>query len=51
MLTSIYLAHIAGKDIQWSASIARSEGVIDSESRMSYLVAEIQDPYRLNKTR
>ena len=43
------LGTYSGKDIQWSASIARSEGVIDSESRMSYLVAEIQDPYRLNK--
>jgi RND family efflux transporter MFP subunit len=44
------LGTYSGKDIQWSASIARSEGVIDSESRMSYLVAEIQDPYRLNKS-
>lgn len=38
----------AGKDIQWQAEIARSEGVVDNKSRMSYLVAEIQDPYRLN---
>lgn len=37
----------AGKDIQWQAQIARSEGVIDDKSRMSYLVAEIQDPYHL----
>jgi RND family efflux transporter MFP subunit len=43
------LGTYSGKDIQWLASIARSEGVIDNESRMSYLVAEIQDPYRLNK--
>lgn len=39
----------SGQEIQWSANIARSEGVIDSNSRMSYLVAEIQDPYHLQK--
>jgi RND family efflux transporter MFP subunit len=38
----------AGKKTQWHARIARSEGVIDSKSRMSYLVAEINDPYNLN---
>ncbi len=37
----------AGKEQQWTAKIARSEGVIDSKSRMSYLVAEINDPYIL----
>ncbi len=40
----------AGKEIQWQADIARSEGVIDSKSRMSYLVAEIRDPYHLNNS-
>jgi RND family efflux transporter MFP subunit len=38
----------AGIDTQWQAKIARSEGVIDNKSRMSYLVAEISDPYLLN---
>lgn len=37
----------AGEEIQWQANIARSEGVVDSKSRMSYLVAEIKDPYHL----
>jgi len=37
----------AGKNVTWSAKIARSEGVIDNKSRMSYLVAEINDPYGL----
>lgn len=32
---------------EWQAQISRSEGVIDSTSRMSYLVAEIKDPYLL----
>ena len=40
----------AGQDTQWQANIARSEGVIDSKSRMSYLVAEINDPYRLKSS-
>ncbi|MDO6444715.1 efflux RND transporter periplasmic adaptor subunit [Colwellia sp. 1_MG-2023] len=37
----------AGIDTTWRAHIARSEGVIDNKSRMSYLVAEIKDPYSL----
>ncbi len=40
----------AGKNVIWQAKIARSEGVIDSKSRMSYLVAEVKDPYGLNTT-
>jgi len=39
----------AGKGAIWRANIARSEGVIDNKSRMSYLVAEIKDPYGLNR--
>lgn len=41
------IGSFAGKEIQWQAEIARSEGVIDDKSRMSYLVAEIKDPYHL----
>ncbi len=37
----------AGQDSQWQARIARSEGVIDNKSRMTYLVAEINNPYLL----
>lgn len=43
----------SGQKKIWNAKIVRSEGVIDSASRMSYLVAEINDPYALiqnNKT-
>ncbi len=40
----------AGKNLQWQANIVRDEGVVDDTSRMSYLVAEIKDPYRLTKT-
>ena len=40
----------AGQKVQWHAQIVRSEGVIDNESRMSYLVAEINDPYLIGKS-
>lgn len=37
----------AGNKKVWNAKIVRDEGVIDSNSRMTYLVAEINDPYAL----
>ena len=37
----------AGKSVEWFANIARNEGVIDDKSRMTYLVAEIENPYLL----
>ncbi|NQY87352.1 MAG: efflux RND transporter periplasmic adaptor subunit [Colwellia sp.] len=37
----------AGKSIEWLADIVRNEGVIDDKSRMTYLVAEIINPYLL----
>ena len=37
----------AGKAAHWQAVISRTEGVIDSKSRMNYLVAEVEDPYGL----
>ncbi|SES65711.1 efflux RND transporter periplasmic adaptor subunit [Thalassotalea agarivorans] len=37
----------SGQPMTWHAHVARSEGVIDGESRMSYLVAEVSDPYLL----
>ncbi|ABV35500.1 efflux transporter, RND family, MFP subunit [Shewanella sediminis HAW-EB3] len=38
-------ASLAGKTVTWTGDIIRSEGVIDAENRMVYLVAEIKDPY------
>jgi len=35
-----------GTDQQWTAKIVRDEGVIDEQSRMIYLVAEIKKPYQ-----
>ncbi|QOL26034.1 efflux RND transporter periplasmic adaptor subunit [Thalassotalea sp. LPB0316] len=43
----ILSGNYAGKKRTWQATIARSEGVIDANSRMSYLVAQIKDPYGL----
>ncbi|WP_371188191.1 efflux RND transporter periplasmic adaptor subunit [Thalassotalea maritima] len=33
---------------QWSSFVARYEGVVSNESRVHYLVAQIDDPYNLN---
>jgi len=38
----------AGVETTWQAEIVRNEGVIDNKSRMSYLVAEVKDPYALS---
>jgi RND family efflux transporter MFP subunit len=36
-----------GKPTTWTAQIVRSEGVVDQRSRVTYAVAQIQDPYQL----
>lgn len=43
----ILRSQYSGNKQEWRANIKRSEGVIDNESRMNYLVAEIHDPYGL----
>lgn len=40
--------NFAGQVQQWQGKIVRSEGVIDNRSRMTYLVAEVVDPYGLS---
>lgn len=35
---------------QWQAKIVRTEGTIDTNTRMNHLVAEINDPYNFNNT-
>lgn len=37
--------NVGGKDVAWQAKVVRSEGVIDEKSRMTYLVAEVEEPY------
>ena len=36
-----------GRPEQWSAQIVRSEGVVDENSRVTYAVARVEDPYQL----
>lgn len=37
-----------GKTVEWSAQIVRTEGVVDENSRVTYAVARIADPYQLH---
>lgn len=39
---------IGGESKTWTAKIVRSEGVIDSTSRVIYVVAQVEDPYDLD---
>ena len=43
----IISGQFAGQSQQWHGTIVRSEGVIDNKSRMTYLVAQLVDPYGL----
>jgi len=37
-----------GKLVQWDAELVRSEGVVDERSRVTYAVAQFDDPYQLH---
>lgn len=37
---------VNGRDHVWHGRIVRSEGVVDPDSRVVFLVAQVQDPYR-----
>lgn len=37
-----------GRRVEWPARIVRTEGVVDEKSRVTYVVAEIADPYQLH---
>jgi len=37
-----------GRHVEWDARIVRSEGVVDERSRVTYAVAQIEDPYKLH---
>ncbi|MCP3673399.1 MAG: efflux RND transporter periplasmic adaptor subunit [Gammaproteobacteria bacterium] len=45
--TVLLSGSFAGQELEWHATIIRDEGVVDTNSRMSYLVAQITDPYKL----
>ncbi|BFM11009.1 efflux RND transporter periplasmic adaptor subunit [Simiduia litorea] len=42
---------LQGQETTWDAKIIRTEGVIDSQSRMAYLVAQLVNPYGLQVPR
>lgn len=42
--------NIGGNLHQWQAQLTRSEGIVDSDSRMLYFAAQIKDPYNLEQT-
>ena len=42
-------ATFAGRQHEWTGRIVRSEGEIDSKSRMVNVVARVEDPYRSNE--
>lgn len=37
-----------GARTEWAAKIVRTEGVVDENSRVTYAVAQVSDPYRLH---
>ncbi|MBS3743585.1 MAG: efflux RND transporter periplasmic adaptor subunit [Wenzhouxiangellaceae bacterium] len=38
---------VAGQPARWKAQLVRTEGVVDRNTRLTYLVAEVTDPYGL----
>lgn len=41
-------ATVSGQKSQWTARLVRTEGVFDRNTRLTYLVGEIHDPYSLS---
>jgi len=41
------IGSVAGQPARWDARLVRTEGVVDSNTRLTYLVVEITDPYGL----
>lgn len=37
-----------GQKVEWPARIVRTEGVVDEKSRVTYAVAQVEDPYKLH---
>lgn len=42
------LGSVAGQPARWDARLVRTEGVVDSSTRLTYLVVQIADPYSLS---
>lgn len=39
--------NVAGQLNEWPAELVRTEGIVDENTRLTYLVAEVRDPYGL----
>jgi multidrug efflux system membrane fusion protein len=48
--TVVLSGSASGRSANWSASVVRSEGVVDELNRSQYVVARVSDPYRLNQS-
>jgi membrane fusion protein, multidrug efflux system len=48
--TAVLSGSANGRSANWSASVVRSEGVVDELNRSQYVVARVSDPYRLNQS-
>jgi RND family efflux transporter MFP subunit len=44
----ILSATVSGRPGRWPATLVRTEGVVDENTRLTYVVAEIEDPYALD---
>ena len=44
-------ARVAGAEQRWDGAITRTEGVFDSRTRVLYAVAQVQDPYGIERER
>lgn len=42
---------VAGRGATWDATLVRTEGVVDSNTRLTWVVAEVVDPYDLKSDR
>ncbi|MDP1930274.1 MAG: efflux RND transporter periplasmic adaptor subunit [Gammaproteobacteria bacterium] len=42
-------ATVGGRPHEWQGAIVRTEGVIDSNTRVYYAIAQVEDPYGLNQ--
>ena len=42
-------ASVGGVQVEWSAVLVRSEGVVDQRNRAQYVVAQVVDPYNIQQ--
>ena len=48
-LEVVLQTQLVGETVSWAAVITRSEGVFDADTRVLYLVAQVADPYGLQR--